>query len=89
MSNFSLLFQKIYKTHKSFIDLFFSNSEIQQILIVFKWTPELQQTFDRVKKELTDGTLCLAIPNSGKSFYVLCDASNYGIGAALLQINQF
>ena len=38
---------------------------------------------------LTDETLRLAIPNSGKSFYVLCDASNYGIGAALLQINQF
>ena len=30
----------------------------------FKWTPELQQTFDRVKKELTDGKLRLAIPNS-------------------------
>ena len=55
----------------------------------FKWTPELQQTFDRVKKELTDGTLRLAIPNSEKPFYILCDASNYGFGAALLQKNQF
>ena len=56
----------------------------------FKWTPELQQTFDRVKKELTDGTLrLLAIPNSESSIYILCDASNYGIGAALLQKNQF
>ena len=88
MSNFSLFFQKIYKTYKSFIDIFFSNSEIQQILNVFKWTPELQPTFDRVKKELTDGTLRLAMPNSGKSFYVLCDASNYGVGAALLQIKS-
>ena len=51
----------------------------------FKWTPELQQTFDRIKKELTDGTLRLAIPNSEKPFYILCDASKYGIGAALLQ----
>ena len=55
----------------------------------FKWTPELQQIFDRVKKELTDGTLRLAIPNSDKPFYILCDASNYGIGAALLQKKQF
>ena len=55
----------------------------------FKWTPEQQQTFDRVKKELTDGTLHLAIPNSEKPFYILCDASNYGIGAALLQKDQF
>ena len=29
----------------------------------FKRTPELQQTFDRVKNQLTDGTLRLAIPN--------------------------
>ena len=32
----------------------------------FKWTPELQQRFDRVKKEFTDGTLRLASPNSEK-----------------------
>ena len=44
----------------------------------------MQQTFDEVKKELTDGTLRLAIPNSEKPFYILCDASS-----ALLQKNQF
>ena len=55
----------------------------------FTWTPKLQQLFDRVKKELTDGKLRLANPNSKKPFYFLCDASNYGIGAALLQKNQF
>ena len=51
----------------------------------FKWTPELQQKFDRVQKELTDRTLRLAIPNSYKSLYILCDASNYGIGDALFR----
>ena len=45
--------------------------------------------FDRVKNELMDGTLRLANPNSEKPFYILCDASNYGFGAALLQKNQF
>ena len=30
----------------------------------FKWTLELQQTFDKIKTELTDGTIRLAIPNS-------------------------
>ena len=47
--------------------------------------PRTPKKFDRVKKEFTDGTLRLAIPNSEKPFYILCDASNYGIGAALLQ----
>ena len=51
----------------------------------FKWTLEFQQTFDRVKKELTDGALRLAIPNSGKTFRIFCDALNYVIGAILLQ----
>ena len=45
---------------------------------------DYRQTFDRVKKEFTDGTLRLAIPNSEKPFYILCEASNYGIEAALL-----
>ena len=52
-------------------------------------TPELQQIFERVKKELTDGTISLAIPNSEKPVYFLCDASNLGIGAALLQKKSF
>ena len=45
----------------------------------FEWTPELQQTFDRIKKELMEGALYLAIPNSEKPIYILCDAPNYGI----------
>ena len=85
MSDFLPSFQNIYTTYKSFFDVFISNTDTTD----FKWTPELQQTFDRVKKELTDGTLRLAIANSEKPFYIHCDASNYGIGAALLQKNQF
>ena len=69
--------------YKSISELSISNSGIQQI------ANGLQQTIDRVKKKLTDGTLRLAIPNSEKPFYILCDTSNYGIGAALHQKNQF
>ena len=54
-------FLNTYIIYKSFLDLFLANSETQD----FKWPPELQQTF-RVKKELTKGTLRLAIPNSEK-----------------------
>ena len=47
----------------------------------------VQQTFKKVEKEFTDGLLRLAVPNSEKAFYFLCDASNYCIGAVLLQKN--
>ena len=57
-------------------------------MVEFTWRIELQQTFYRFKKELTDETLRLSIPNSKKPFYNLCDASNYVIGAALLQKYQ-
>ena len=53
----------------------------------FKWTPELQQTFDKVKK-LTDGAFRVAFPYFKEALYILCEASNYGIGAALLQNYQ-
>ena len=82
MLDFSLLFQiKIYNLHVISRPFYLQLRDTTD----FKWTSALQQTFDRVKKELTDGPLRLAIPNSEKIFYILCDASNYGIGAALLQ----
>ena len=34
----------------------------------FKWTSELQQTFDKVRKEHMDGTLRLAVPNIENPF---------------------
>ena len=55
----------------------------------FKWTSELPQTFDRVKKKPIDGTVRLAILNSEKSFYILCDASNYALELHFPKKNQF
>ena len=51
----------------------------------FKWTPHLEQTFLDLKSKIKQGELKLALPNPHKRFYILTDASNYGIGAALLQ----
>ena len=42
----------------------------------FNWTPELQQIVDRVKKEFTDGTFRLAIPNSRKRKKELVSANS-------------
>ena len=50
-----------------------------------KWTPHLEQSFLDLKLKIKQGELKLALPNPHKRFYILTDASNYVIGAALLQ----
>ena len=50
----------------------------------FEWTTEHQTRFEENKKLLTE-QISNTIPNPNQPFYAMCDASNFGIGAALLQ----
>ena len=50
----------------------------------FEWTTEQQTRFEEIKKLLT-GQILITIPDPNQPFYAMCDASNFGIGAALLQ----
>ena len=50
----------------------------------FKWTNEHQKIFIEMKRTITH-KLELTMPDTTKPFYILTDASNTGIGAALLQ----
>ena len=50
----------------------------------FKWTKEHQQIFEQMKRTITH-KLELTMPDTKKQFYIITDASNTGIGAALLQ----
>ena len=50
----------------------------------FKWTKEHQTIFEQMKITITHN-LELTMPDSTKLFYIITDASNTGIGAALLQ----
>ena len=50
----------------------------------FEWTTEHQTQFEEVKKLLTE-QISNTIPDPNQPFYAMCDASNFGIGAALLQ----
>ena len=50
----------------------------------FEWNTEHQARFEEIKKLLTE-QISNTIPDSNQPFYAMCDASNFGIGAALLQ----
>ncbi|KAF1314684.1 reverse transcriptase, partial [Globisporangium splendens] len=52
--------------------------------VEWKWSKDHQTTFEEVKKSLREAPV-LALPNHDKPFHVVCDASDYTIGCALMQ----
>ena len=50
----------------------------------FEWTIDHQKRFKEVRTLLTE-QLSNTIPDPNQPFYAMCDASNFGIGAALFQ----
>ena len=50
----------------------------------FEWNTEHPAQFEEIKKLLTE-QISNTIPDPNQPFYAMCDASNFGIGAALLQ----
>ena len=50
----------------------------------FKWTKEHQIVFEKMKQTITK-QLKMRMPDTSKPFYIITDASNTGIGAALQQ----
>ncbi|KAG3055907.1 hypothetical protein PI125_g25646 [Phytophthora idaei] len=50
----------------------------------WEWTAECQQTFDAVKQGLTEAPI-LAVADQDCPFHVVCDASDFAIGCALMQ----
>ena len=50
----------------------------------FVWTTEHQTRFEEIKKLFTE-QISNKIPDPNQPLYAMCDASNFGIGAALLQ----
>ncbi|KAF1324825.1 reverse transcriptase, partial [Globisporangium splendens] len=52
--------------------------------VEWKWSKDHQTAFEEVKRSLREAPV-LALPNHDKSFHVVCDASDYAIGCALMQ----
>ena len=50
----------------------------------FEWTTEHQKRLEGIKTLLTE-QLSITIPDLDQPFYAKCNASNFGIGTALLQ----
>ncbi|GMF40017.1 unnamed protein product [Phytophthora fragariaefolia] len=53
---------------------------------VWSWTSEAQQTFEAIKSSLQSAPI-LALPDEDRPFSVVCDASDFAIVCALLQVD--
>ena len=53
----------------------------------FVWGAEQQQAFDQIKKVISRETL-LSFPDFNKEFHIYTDASDYQLGAVIMQDNK-
>ena len=52
--------------------------------VVWRWSPSQQAAFAAVKQSLREAPI-LALADYSKPFHVVCDASDFAIGCALMQ----
>ncbi|GMF62176.1 unnamed protein product [Phytophthora fragariaefolia] len=55
--------------------------------VAWDWRPEHQDAFEAVKKSLASAPV-LMLPNTSRPFHVVCDASNFAIGCAVMQFDD-
>ena len=60
----------------------------KRVMSKFRWTDECQSAFDTLKQLLVSAPI-LMHPNMTKPFRLITDASNVGLGAILVQVDEF
>lgn len=65
----------------------FAITEILKCKKKFQWSDEAQLAFEKIKHLLTTAPI-LTNPDFTKKFFLQCDASDYGIGAVLFQLDN-
>lgn len=76
--------------HKFIKDLSITAKPLYNLLkkdVSFRWTEQAQKAFDTLKQQVMDMPT-LAHPNPDLAFDLHCDASNVGLGAALVQVGR-
>ena len=74
----------LHKYTKNYADIVRPLSSLLRKDVVWEWTAECARAFEDVKKSLTEAPI-LALADQDKPFSVVCDASDFAIGCALLQ----
>ncbi|KAG3126065.1 hypothetical protein PI126_g22492 [Phytophthora idaei] len=77
----------LHKYTKNYAGLIQPLSSLLKNDATSSWTSAHQAAFDSVKKSLAEASI-LALPNDSKPFHVVCDASDFAIGCALIQFDD-
>ncbi|KAE9025257.1 hypothetical protein PR001_g12486 [Phytophthora rubi] len=77
----------LHKYTKDYAGLIQRLSSLLKKDATWLWRPEHQAVFDSVMKSLASAPI-LMLPDDSKPFHVMCDASDFAIGYALMQFDD-
>jgi hypothetical protein len=77
----------LHKYTKDYAGLIQPMSSLLKKDVTWEWRPEHQDAFDAVKKSLASAPV-LMLPDTSRPFHVVCDASDFAIGCALMQFDD-
>ena len=74
----------LHKYSRNYAAMTVALSSLLKKDVPWAWNAECQRSFEGIKKSLMESPV-LAIADSDKPFHVVCDASDFAIGCALMQ----